>query len=83
MNLHQSEPYPHSHLDFSVVAFYDSTEGEICDSTFDLVLDKGCGDGDGLGDGEKILCEDLPINQLERLYHFLDLVLNKTIKEIE
>ena len=80
MNLYQREPYPHSSLDFEVVSFFDSTEGDICESTFNLYLDKGMGKADGFGDGEKVLCEDVSISQLERLYHFLDLILNKAHK---
>ena len=81
MDLYQTEPYPHSNLDFEVVSFFDSTKGGVCESTFNLYLDKGMGKADDFGDGEKILCEDVSINQLKRLYHFLDLVINKTVKE--
>ena len=75
MNLYQRETYPHANLDFEVVSFFDSTEGDICESTFSLYLDKDMGKADGFGDGEKILCEDVSISQLERLYHFLDLII--------
>tara|TARA_Y100000310_G_C20317647_1_gene639214 strand:+ start:225 stop:545 length:321 start_codon:yes stop_codon:yes gene_type:complete len=75
-------PYPHSHLDLEITSFIDSNKGDKCCSTFSLYLDKGMGKADDFGDGEKILCEEIPINQLERLYHFLDLIINKahTIK---
>jgi len=74
MDLYGGKPYPYEHLDFEVVSFFDSTEGGVCEPTFNLSLDKG------MGDGEKVLCEDVPLNQLERLYHFLDLVINKAHK---
>ena len=85
MDLYQPEsrsPYRHSNLDFEVVSFFDSNEGDMCKSTFSLYLDKGMGKADDFGDGEKVLCEEIPITQLERLYHFLDLIINKghTIK---
>ena len=72
--------WPHQYLDLEVVSFFGSNEGDVCDSTFNLYLDKGMGKGDDYGDGEKVLCEDVPLNQLERLYHFLDLVINKAHK---
>ena len=80
MDLYGGKPYPHSHLDFEVTSFFDSTERGVCESTFNLYLDKGMGKADDFGDGEKILCEDVSISQLERLYHFLDLILNKAHK---
>ena len=80
MNLYQRETYPHANLDFEVVSFFDSTEGDICESTFSLYLDKDMGKADGFGDWEKILCEDVSISQLERIYHFLDLIINKAHK---
>lgn len=81
MDLYGGEPpYPHSHLDIEVVSFFDSTEEGVCEPTFDLYLDKGIGKDDGMGDGERVLCEDVPLSQLERLYHFLDLVINKSHK---
>jgi hypothetical protein len=74
--------YPHSHLDLEVVSFFGSTKGDTCESTFSLYLDKGMGKADDFGDGEKVLCEDVSISQLKRLYNFLDLIINKahTIK---
>ena len=75
LDLYQREPYPHSHLEFEVTSFFASNKGDKCESTFSLYLDKGCGKNDGFGDGEKILCEEIPIDQLKRLYHFLDTVL--------
>tara|TARA_R100000808_G_C2076377_1_gene101898 strand:- start:243 stop:569 length:327 start_codon:yes stop_codon:yes gene_type:complete len=87
MDLYGGNPYPHQRLDFEVVSFFGSTDGDVCHSTFNLYLDKGLGKKgehnllDEFAEGEKVLCEDVSINQLERLYHFLDLVLNKTVKE--
>jgi len=69
-----------STLDFEVISFFGSTDGSVCHSTFHLYLDKGKIEED-FGVGEKVLCEDVSINQLKRLYHFLDLVINKTVKE--
>ena len=28
-------------------------------------------------DGEKVLCEEISLDQLKRLYHFLDFIINK------
>ena len=72
--------YPHSHLDLEIISFIDSNKEDNCCSTFSLYLDKGMGKDDTFGYGEKVICEAIPISQLERLYHFLDLVINKAHK---
>ena len=79
MDLYQPESrvYPHSHLDLEVTSFVDSSEGNTCESTFSLFLDKDIGKDDGFGDGEKVLCEEISLDQLKRLYHFLDFIINK------
>ena len=42
----------------------------------DTIWTKNIGDMEDGGDGEKVLCEDVSISQLERFYNFLGLVLH-------
>ena len=64
--------YPHN-LKFGVRHFFGSTtKGFKHDSTFSLILDDGMGD-----DKEMVLCEEVTISHLKRLYNFLDYIFNK------
>ena len=78
MNRQSENSTTYDTLDIEVRSFFESTRGPICNSTFDLVINKGMGKGDNAFKGEIILCEEVEMSQLKRLYNFLDLVLHKS-----
>ena len=62
----------HSRLNLTICDFVGNNQDQTPSSTWTLYLDED------LGENEVCVGEDMPITQLERLYEFLKVALNKT-----
>lgn len=78
MNGQNSNNPVYDTLDFEIMSFFESNYGGLCDTRFSIIANKGFGKGDSIFKKETFLCEEIQIDQLERLYNFLKVVLYKS-----